>query len=446
VTEGLFLLGAVALVLVNGFFVAAEFALVKLRQTRVKGIERRFGLRGRLLGRVHANLDAYLSACQLGITLASIGLGWIGEPAMARLLQPVLAAMSVTSPQLVHGTSFLAAFSLIAYLHIVVGEMAPKSMALRRAEGIALWTAPPLYVFYWSMWPAIWLLNRSANWILRAVGLSAAHSLESTYTTDELKLILRSSSGPSRLTQDELRILAHALDFSTLTVAELKRPAGEMVSLYADRSLEENLETIRTHRYTRYPFFSRSGGEVIGLIHVKDLLTRLRPDGVALDLKKLARAPFRVVESMPAMHLFRRFREGYPHFAIVLDGGGHVSGFITLDNMLSVLVGEISDEFRQSQSDWIQQEDGTLLGKASLSVFSLERALGIDIEGHNVDTVGGLIHWKLERLPEEGERVDFDRFAIVVRKMRGPRIQLVKVIPVGGAESEVTPASEAAAR
>ena len=426
--EGLYLLGAVALVLVNGFFVAAEFALVRLRQTRVKGIERRFGLRGRVLARVHAKLDAYLSACQLGITLASIGLGWIGEPTVARLVAPALGELGVTSPRMVHGASFLVAFLLISYVHIVIGEMAPKSMALRRAEVLALWTALPLYAVYWSMWPAIWVLNHSANWILRAVGLSSAPSLDSTYTTDEIKLILRSSSGPGRLSRDELRILAHALDFETLTVVELKRPAGEMVSLYADQSLEQNLETIRTHRYTRYPLFTRSGGDLIGLIHVKDLLTRL-PGASALDLKKIARAPFRVAESMPALQLLRRFREGYPHFAIVLDGGGHISGFITLDNLLSVLVGEISDEFRQSQSDWIQQEDGTLLGKASLSVFSLERALGIDIDDHDADSIGGLIHWKLERLPEEGERVDFDRFSIVVRKMRGPRIQLVKVIP-----------------
>ena len=428
-TEGLYLLGAIALVLVNGFFVAAEFALVRLRQTRVKGIERRFGLRGRVLARVHAKLDAYLSACQLGITLASIGLGWIGEPAVARLVEPVLGELGVSSPKIVHGTSFLVAFFLISYLHIVIGEMAPKSMALRRAEVLALWTAPPLYAFYWSMWPAIWVLNHSANWILRAVGLSSAPSLDSTYTTDEIKLILRSSSGPGRPSRAELRILAHALDFETLTVVELKRPVGEMVSLYADQSLEQNLETIRTHRYTRYPLFTRSGGDLIGLIHVKDLLTRLPGGASALDLKKIARAPFRIAESMPAVQLLRRFREGYPHFAIVLDGGGHISGFITLYNLLSVLVGEISDEFRQSQSDWIQQEDGTLLGKASLSVFSLERALGIDIDDHDADSIGGLIHWKLERLPEEGERVDFGRFSIVVRKMRGPRIQLVKVIP-----------------
>jgi CBS domain containing-hemolysin-like protein len=433
--EGLYLLAAVALVLVNGFFVAAEFALVRLRQTRVKGIERRFGLRGRVLARVHAKLDAYLSACQLGITLASIGLGWIGEPAVAGLVTPVLSEFGVTSPRMVHGTSFLVAFFLISYLHIVIGEMAPKSLALRRAELLALWTAPPLYVFYWSMWPAIWVLNRSANWILSVVGLSSMHSLDSTYTTDEIKLILRSSSG--RLSRDELRILAHALDFETLTVAELKRPAGEMVSLYADQGLPSNLETIRTHRYTRYPLFTRSDGDLIGLIHLKDLLTRLPTDNSALDLKKVARAPFRVAEAMPAVQLLRRFREGYPHFAIVLDGGGHISGFITLDNLLSVLVGEISDEFRQSQSDWIQQEDGTLLGKASLSVFSLERALGMDIDDHGADSIGGLLHWKLERLPEEGERVDFDRFSIVVRKMRGPRIQLIKVIPTTAEQDAV---------
>lgn len=433
--DGLLIAIALLLVLLNGFFVAAEFAIVKLRPTRIKSIVRRYGLRGRLLAKVHRDLDAYLSACQLGITLASLGLGWIGEPAFARLLEPTFAQLGIDDPRWVHGISFFVAFFIISYLHIVVGELAPKSMAIRQTERLAIWTAAPLYLFYWSMYPAIWVLNKSANRLLKLIGLSAIHGHEANYSIEELKLILRSGgmSGPAN--KAEMRVLAQALDFSVLSVEELKRPAGEMVPLHANHSLKENFETISKHRYTRYPLLSREGGDIIGLIHVKDLLSRIENGKWDTDLRKIARPILRVPETMPAAQVFKRFREGFPHFALVTSGAGEVTGFVTLDNLLSVLVGEISDEFRKSQSDWIEQDDGTLLGKGSLSVFSLERALGLDLEDQDADTVAGLIHWKLERLPEEGERIEFDGFDVVVKKMRGPKIQLVKVFPGGRVHS-----------
>lgn len=423
------------LVLLNGFFVAAEFAIVKLRPTRIKSIVRRYGLRGKLLAKVHGDLDAYLSACQLGITLASLGLGWIGEPAFARLLGPVFFGLGIENPKLIHGISFFVAFFIISYLHIVVGELAPKSMAIRQTERLAIWTAAPLYMFYWSMYPAIWVLNKSANHLLRIVGLSAVHGHESHYSVEELKLILRSSGMSGPVNKAEMRVLAHALDFSVLSVEELKRPAGEMIGLDASRSFKDNFETISKHRYTRYPLLSREGGDILGLIHVKDLLSRIEGGKWDTDLRKIARPILRVPETMLAAQVLKRFREGFPHFALVINRVGEVTGFVTLDNLLSVLVGEISDEFRKSQSDWIEQEDGTLLGKGSLSVFSLERALGIDLEDQDADTVAGLIHWKLERLPEEGERIEFGGFDVVVKKMRGPKIQLVKVFPGGRAHT-----------
>src|SRR4051812_23059622 len=182
------------LVALNGFFVAAEFGLVKLRQTRIRAIAKTQGLRGRMLARVHGQLDAYLSACQLGITLASLGLGWIGEPAFAGLLEPVFAALGVTSPEIVHGVSFVLAFGVISFLHIVVGELAPKSLAIRIPEAVGLWSAPPLYGFYWLMYPAIWLLNASANLVLRITGLAGKGGHDHHYSTDELKLILRTST------------------------------------------------------------------------------------------------------------------------------------------------------------------------------------------------------------------------------------------------------------
>jgi CBS domain containing-hemolysin-like protein len=189
----LFVILALFLVALNGFFVAAEFGIVTLRKTRIRAIAKTQGLRGRILGIVHGQLDAYLSACQLGITLASLGLGWVGEPAFASLLGPLLRLVGIDSPELVHGISLVVAFSVISFLHIVVGELAPKSLAIRNPEVVGLWSALPLYAFYWAMYPAIYLLNSSANMVLRLAGLDGKGGHDAHYSNEELKLILRTS-------------------------------------------------------------------------------------------------------------------------------------------------------------------------------------------------------------------------------------------------------------
>ncbi len=460
----LYLIAALLLVLLNGFFVAAEFSLVKLRPTRVRAIAKAYGWRGRVLARVHVDLDAYLSACQLGITLASLGLGWIGEPAFAELLRPLLALIGLTNERLIHGISFFVAFFIISYLHIVIGELAPKSMSIRMPEAVGTWTALPLYLFYWAMFPAIWVLNHSANWVLRWIGLNAPAGHDSHYSNEELKLILRSRAeelrvhvkeGVERTDQaheaDEWHVLAQALDFQDLEVADLMRPFSEVVALHTGDLFEKNLERIVQNRYSRYPYLDGEG-RVAGVIHLKDIFfafykmanSAAKPTGKLAaavakatkpseapqpDLGKLLRPVEIVAPRLPAIDLFRRFREGAPHFAIVARRDGRPLGFVTLDNLLSALVGEIRDEFRQSQNEWKKLDDGSLLGKGSLPIFTLERALGLDIEEGEADSVGGLIQEKLSDLPQQGQRIEFDGFAIVVKKMRGPRIVLVRVYP-----------------
>ncbi|MFP6561027.1 hemolysin family protein [Paraburkholderia sp. B3] len=468
------LVGALLLVALNGFFVAAEFGLVKLRQTRVQSLASGHGLRGKLLAKVHGQLDAYLSACQLGITLASLGLGWIGEPAFAQLLSPLFEFFGVQSAQLIHGISLVFAFTVISFLHIVVGELTPKSLAIRQAEKISLWTATPLYGFYWTMYPAIWTLNASANAVLRMAGLASGHGSDAHYSTDELKLILRSrraaaeaeaalrmhgangtggangtsgtsgtggtsSTRPPALAAaantynaDEWNTLAHSLDFSRMTVSDLMRPTHEMVGLRRDRPLAENMQVVARHRFSRYPLFEDGSGErVAGLIHLKDLLLA-REAGQALDdLGKFVRPVQYVKPEAPALALFRRFRKGAPHFALVGRKGARPNGFLTLDNLLGALVGQIHDEFHQADTDWTRMDDGTLMGRGSLPVVSLEQALGIDIDEGRAESVGGLVIHALNDLPTEGQRVSFPQFDIVVKKMKGPRIVLVRVYPKG---------------
>ncbi|WP_312511340.1 hemolysin family protein [Massilia sp.] len=430
----LFLVLALFLVALNGYFVAAEFSIVTLRKTRVRAIAKTTGMRGRILEKVHGQLDAYLSACQLGITLASLGLGWVGEPAFASLLEPVFAFAGVTSEELIHGVSFVVAFSVISFLHIVVGELAPKSLAIRLPETVALWCALPLYCFYWAMYPAIWLLNASANTVLRMAGLAGAGGHDTHYSLDELKMILRTGTPGEKITHDERNILAQSLDFSQLAVSDLMRPINEVSALYASRSLEQNLETVRRNRFSRYPYFDEDGEEVLGVIHLKDLYFALQSGRQIADLTQFLRPVETISARTPAQDIFRRFRGGAPHFALIGEKGKRPVGFVTLDNLLGAMVGEIRDEFRMNENDWLKQTDGTYIGKASLPIFSLERLLGIDIDNEqmgldDVESVGGLLMEKLGDIPKQGQRIEFPQFDVVVKKMNGPRILLVKVIP-----------------
>ena len=425
---------ALCLVLLNGFFVAAEFSLVKLRETRAQAIARSYGWRGRLLLTVHQNLDAYLSACQLGITLASLGLGWIGEPAFAELLRPVLMSLGVKSEPVLHGVAFSIAFFIISYLHIVVGELAPKSMAIRRPEMLGTWTAAPLYAFYWVMFPVIWLLNRSSNWLLATLGLDATTDHDSQYSMDEVKLILRSSRADRSFNDRELNVLAKAIDFRNLTVADLMRPLNEMIFLSAAESIDWNIDRIVNHRFSRYPYLDKQG-RVLGVVHLKDIFFALQEGRMTEDLSPLLRLAPVVSRDLSAAELFRRFRQGTSHFAVVEWHDNKPLGFITMDNLLGALVGEIRDEFREVDNDWVKLDDGSLVGRASLPIFTLERALGVDVDRREVESigrpkvesVGGLVLKNLGDLPHEGERVKFDQFDVVVEKMKGPRILQVRV-------------------
>jgi CBS domain containing-hemolysin-like protein len=430
----LLVLLALLLVVLNGFFVAAEFGIVTLRKTRIRAIVKTQGLRGKILGKVHGELDAYLSACQLGITLASLGLGWVGEPAFAGLIEPLFTLVGVESPKLLHGISFVLAFSVISFLHIVVGELAPKSMAIRNPELIGLWSAIPLYGFYWSMYPAIYVLNGSANLVLRVAGLSGKGGHDIHYSTEELKLILRTSQPGEKHTRDERHILAQSLDFSKLSVADLMRPINEVIALHASKTLAENLHTVVRNRFSRYPYFAANGEDVLGVIHLKDLFFAQQAGRPIEDLTEFLRTVETMSARTPAQEMFRRFRDGAPHFALIGEKGKRPVGFITLDNLLGAMVGEIRDEFRQNENDWVRQDDGTLVGKASLPIFSLERILGIDIDNETlgldeVESVGGMLMVKLGDIPTQGQRIEFPRFDIVVKKMNGPRIVLVQVVP-----------------
>ncbi|TIH10352.1 hemolysin family protein [Pseudomonas leptonychotis] len=422
---------ALFLVLLNGFFVAAEFAIVKLRATKVDALAEKNGWRGHILRTVHNQLDAYLSACQLGITLASLGLGWVGEPAFAHLLEPLLSAIGIESPKLVHGIAFFTAFFIISYLHIVVGELAPKSWAIRKPELLSLWTAAPLYMFYWAMYPAIFLLNASANAILRVAGQGepGPHH-EHHYSRDELKLILHSSRASDPSDQD-MRVLASAVELGELEVVDWANSREDLVSLPLNAALDEVFSVFRRHKYSRYPILDDNSGEFVGVLHIKDLLLHLSllemlPS--ALKVSELMHPVERVNRHMPLSSLLEQFRQGGSHFALVEEADGKVIGYLTMEDVLEALVGDIQDEHRKAERGILAYQPGKLLVRGDTPLAKVERLLGVDLDHVEAETLAGLIYETLKRMPEEEEVLEVDGLRIIVKKMKGPKIVLAKVL------------------
>ncbi|WKC38770.1 hemolysin family protein [Ectopseudomonas chengduensis] len=425
------MLFALFLVLLNGFFVAAEFAIVRLRATKVDALVEAHGWRGHILRTVHNQMDAYLSACQLGITLASLGLGWVGEPAFAELLTPLLVAVGVESPKLIHGIAFFTAFSIISYLHIVIGELAPKSWAIRKPELLSLWTAAPLYAFYWLMYPAIFVLNASANAILRIAGQGepGPHH-EHHYSRDELKLILHSSRATSDNDQD-LRVLASAVELGELEVVDWANSREDLVFLELNASLDQVFTTFRRHKYSRYPIFDESKGEFVGVLHIKDLLLHLSllemlPS--ALKLADLMHPLERVSRHMPLSQLLEQFRQGGAHFALVEEADGKVIGYLTMEDVLEALVGDIQDEHRKAERGILAYQPGKLLVRGDTPLAKVERLLGVDLDHIEAETLAGLIYETLKRMPDEEEVLETDGLRIIVKKMKGPKVVLAKVV------------------
>jgi CBS domain containing-hemolysin-like protein len=419
-----------ALVFLNGFFVAAEFAIVKLRRTQAEELAKIHGIRGRTLRTVRTHLDAYLSACQLGITLASLGLGWIGEPAFATLLEPILIRFGVTDPEVIHSIAFAVAFAFISFLHIVLGELAPKSVAIRRAEAVSLNTALPLYLFYWLMYPFIYVLNGAANVIVRRLGVELATEGDAVHSVEELRSVLKASHRHGELGPVETQILVHGLELGELQVGDLMRPLSELVWIQAGSSIEDVLAEVRSSRFTRYPVRDAESGRFTGLLHIKDLITadeRLRD---IRDLKPyLRRLPY-FSEDAPLPRVLSAFRAGDPHFAIVTNPLGTEIGFVTFEHVVEALFGPVEDEFAKKSPAWLRAGDGSVTGAGSLSLLSLEDALGRRVPEVDVNSIGGLVTEQLGRLPSPGERVRFPEFEVEVLAMDGPRIARVRVRPI----------------
>ncbi len=415
-----YLLLALLFVLANGFFVAAEFGLVKVRPTQLADLAAEGSRRARMTRRLLKRLDSYLAAAQVGITLASLALGWIGEPAFAGMLMPLFP------PAIAHSIAITISFILISALHIVFGEQVPKMLAIQKPVSVALWTSHLLHVFYIAMFPLIWLLRMATNAGLRIFGLRPAAEGEPVHSPEELRIILASSEKAGILSEENREIIEGVFQFSKRTARQIMVPRTDVVVLSTTRSIEENLETIRTTRHTRYPLCDGPLDQTIGLIHVKDLLlAQLR--GPGRTLQELKRDVLFVPENSTVDALLSQFIEHKTHMAVVLDEYGGASGIVSLENITEELFGQIQDEFDRERPEIEPLGNGRYRVRGDYLIEDLADRLKMDLGQPAEETIGGYVQASLGREVAPGDRTELGELSIQVIDAERFRVRWVVV-------------------
>ncbi|WP_308634703.1 hemolysin family protein [Paenibacillus silvisoli] len=422
------------LVFLNGFFVAAEFAMVKVRSSRIDSLVLDGNRRARFASRLTGNLDAYLSACQLGITLASLGLGWVGEPAIASIIEPLLHKLHF-NPVAIHTVAFIIAFSIITVLHIVLGELAPKTFAIRKAESVTLWTAMPLIAFHKIMYPFIFLLNGTANWMLKKVGIEPAAEHESAHTEEEIRILMKESHKSGLIDNTELTLVDNIFDFAETHAREIMIPRTEMTCLYADLTFDENQAIALKEMHTRYPVCDGDKDNIIGFVHIKDLL-KVTHQGLN-DIRAITRPMTTVPDSMHISTLLKLMQKKKTQIAILIDEYGGTSGLVTLEDIMEEIVGEIQDEFDEERPDIEPREDQSHSINGKMLIEEVNSYFGLEIESDDYDTIGGWMYAQIENPPTKGMRVTHpDGFEFVIEETDHLRISRI-VIRRQSSEEEV---------
>ena len=422
------LLGVVVLVLLNGFFVAAEFALVKMRHTQLDLLIAKGHRRARIARALLRHLDTTIGATQLGITVASLGLGVLVEPVFAGLLSPLFSWLNVHSEVVRHTASILVGFLTNTFLLVVVGELGPKALAIRKTLAVALWTAQPLEWFYRVSYPFIWLLNHAAQWLLSQLGIAAADEAELAHSEEELRLLLahtQTRTGGTALGRD---IVLNALDLRRRVVRDVMRPRQEMVALDTGASLAECLDIAERTRFSRFPLCAEGDPDkTIGVVHLKDLFAMRFRAKHGADFIPVARKIIYVPETARLEKLLQLFLERKLHFAIVVDEYGGTVGMVTLENILEELVGQIQDEFDQEKPLLVQTGERTWDVLGSLPVRDLGELVGEALEEEGITTTSGWITHRLGGFAKVGDALTLNGTELRVEEMEGMRVARVRL-------------------
>ncbi|MBK7258637.1 MAG: HlyC/CorC family transporter [Ignavibacteriae bacterium] len=416
--------GIFALVFLNGFFVAAEFAIVKVRSTQIEPLAARGSKRARIAQDVIGHLDAYLSATQLGITLTSLGLGWMGEPFVAHMLEPLLASLGVSNPTIISTLSFALGFGIITFLHIVLGELAPKSLAIQRAQGVTLAIASPLHLFFVVFRPFIWMLNGTANFFLRMIGIPPASETEIAHSEEELRLLL---SKGTTITSTGKSISLRAMELRDRTVREVMVPRTGLVSLSTMRTIEDNIAIALENQFTRYPLCERDVDNIVGMIHLKDLFKlkgETGPGGRLLDIK---REMLFVPETMSLERTLNLFLAKRMLMAIAVDEYGGTAGLVTLENVLEELVGEIRDEFDVESILVHKVSDTEFVVDGAMPLLDFSSMFTVIPDSRDVVTVSGYVIHLIGTVPVRGAEVRIGDWQATIEAVDGIKVKTVRM-------------------
>jgi CBS domain containing-hemolysin-like protein len=450
VTVILLLIFAVGvLVFINGFFVAAEFALVKLRDTQLEPLVVKGQRRARMARHLLKNLDGYLSACQLGITLASLGLGYVGHPISTKLLGPIYELQINGEPLLANAQwqqtiSIAVGFAVITVLHIVVGEQAPKWLAIKRPLPTSLWVAYPLRWFYWIMFPFIWLLNNCALWLLRKAGLEVADEHGHGHSEEELRMMIGSTGGSSDREQFSRDLVLNAFDLKNRVARDVMRPRREIMGFNTESNLEECLVLAEKSRHSRFPLcVGGNVDETLGVVHIKDLYARRRTAKTADELREFARELVYTPETARLEGLLQIFLDRKLHFALVVNEYGDTVGMVTLENILEELVGQIRDEFDEHEKPFfVQTDEVTWALEGSMPLHELEELTSEPCDDKGVTTVSGLITKRLGTFANVGDVLELGRYELRVEQTYRRQVERARLTKLSEREPTEEPPEE----
>jgi CBS domain containing-hemolysin-like protein len=428
IDNGLKIVAVFALVLLNGFFVAAELALVRVRDTQLEALAAKGNRRARVARNIVANIDAYIGATQFGITLASMGLGVVVEPVFHQLLSPLFSVLKIDSRETQRTIAILVGFFVNGYLLIVAGELAPKAMAIRKTLDTTLVIANPLRWFYRLSFPFIWVLHHSARWLLRQFGISTEQGIEGSHSEEELRLLLSSAQKISGTTGSGRSIALNALDLRRRMARDVMRPRQEMVAFDTDASITECIDAAEKSRYSRFPLCE--GGDIdktLGVVHIKDLYAMRIRARTARDLLPVARKLIYAPETARLEKLLQLFLERKLHLAIVVDEYGGTVGMVTLENVLEELVGQIQDEFDQENPLLVRKGEMTWEVSGALPLHELDDIVGEPLHEEDVTTVSGLVTHRLGGFPKIGDVLTIGSCELRVEELDGTRVAKLKI-------------------
>jgi CBS domain containing-hemolysin-like protein len=415
------------LVFANGFFVAAEFAIVKVRSTQLVQKIKSGHRRATLAKNIVDHLDAYLSATQLGITLSSLGLGWVGEPLLADMMREPFMGIGIVGEKAIHAFSFAISFGILTFLHIILGELAPKSIAIRHPEATTLIVSFPLQLFYRIFQPAIWLLNGSANFLLKLVGIPPSSTTELLHSPEELQIIVDEGAKSGIFNKTEQELITSIFEFSNTTAKEIMVPRTDVVAINYDTPRDRLIQIVTEEGYSRMPVYKDSIDNIVGLIYTKDLISLLEHRDLIV-LQDIIRPPYFVPDAIKISKLMKELQDRKMHMAVVIDEFGGTQGIVTMEDILEEIVGEIHDEYDEVLKDVEQSTDGAALVNARMNIKDFNEKFEVEIPDEpEYETMSGFLSKITGHIPELNEEISYNNIQFTVVKKSQRRIRQVRV-------------------